>query len=95
MCNQANKQTNKQTNRQTVMKIIPPKFFYVVNLVVLIGNLFISRCKRNKKLILFTRYLDLIKDTVVVMEQNANVKDENESCMKKNFLLKYAIRDTA
>ena len=50
-----------------------PKFFYVVNLVVLLGKQFISRCKRNKKIILFTVYLDLIKDTLVVMEQNGEL----------------------
>ena len=55
------------------------KVFYVVNLVVLLGKQFISICKKNKKLILFTVYLDLIKVTLVVMEQNANVKDEKES----------------
>ena len=60
-----------------------PKFFYVVNLVVLLGKQFISRCKRNKKLTLFTVYLDLVKDTLAVMEQNANVKDEKESFMEK------------
>ena len=60
-----------------------PKFFYVVNLVVLLGKQFISRCKRNKKLILFIAYLDLIKETLVVMEQSANDKDENESLMEK------------
>ena len=63
----------------------------MVNLVVLLGKQFISRCKRNKKIILFTVYLDLIKDTLVVMEQNANVKDEKESFMEKYGLLKCVI----
>ena len=59
------------------------KVFYVVNLVVLIGKQFISRYKRNKKLILFIAYLDLINETLAVMEHNANVKDEKESFMEK------------
>ena len=71
-----------------------PKFFYVVNLVVLLGKQFISRCKRNKKLILFIAYLDLIKETLVVMEQSTNIKDENESFMEKFGLLKCVIRDS-
>ena len=71
-----------------------PKFFYVVNLVVLLGKQFISRCKRNKKLILFVAYLDLIKETLVVMEQSANVKDENESFMEKFGLIKCVIQDS-
>ena len=69
-----------------------PKFFYMVNLVVLLGKQFTSRCKRNKKLILFIAYLDLIKETLVVMEQSANIKDENESFMEKFGLLKCVIR---
>ena len=48
----------------------------MVNLVVLLGKQFTSRYKRNKMLILFTVYLNLIKDMIVVMEQKANVKDE-------------------
>ena len=52
------------------------------NLVVLLGKQFISRCKRNKKLILFIAYLDLMKETLVVMEQSSNVKDKNESFME-------------
>ena len=70
------------------------KVFYVVNLVVLLGKQFISRCKRNKKLILFIAYLDLIKETLVVMEQSANIKDENESFMEKFGLLKCVIQDS-
>ena len=64
------------------------KVFYVVNLVILIGKQFISRRKRNKKSILFTVYLDLIKDTLVVMEQNANVKDEKRVIQRKIWFIK-------
>ena len=67
------------------------KVFYVVNMVVLIGKQLIRRCKRNKKLILFIAYLDLIKETLAVMEQSANVKDEKESFMEKFGLLKCVI----
>ena len=69
-----------------------PKFFYVVNLVVLLGKQFISRCKRNKKLILYTVYLDLIKDMIVVFEQNANVKDEKESFMEKFVIFNFKMK---
>ena len=59
----------------------------------LIGGL-VTRNQPNKKLILFTENLDLIKDTLVVMEQYANVKDEKESVMEKFGLLKCVIIDT-
>ena len=61
------------------------KFFYVLNLVILKGKQFTSRCKRNKKLMLFTVYLELIKDTLIVMEQTAIVKDEKSHSWKNLF----------